>query len=86
MLEIRVCSEGACANKGSYAVFRALSRALEKGGLLDTIELSPSGCLKDCNKAGVCVAVGETVYSLTPETVEAFLDREILPLVSAGER
>ena len=43
MLEIRVCTEGACSNKGAYAVFRALSCALEAQGLEDAVELSPSG-------------------------------------------
>ena len=87
MLEIRVCTEGACSNKGAYAVFRALSCALEAQGLEDAVELSPSGCIKDCNKAGVCAAIGETVYSLLPETAARFVTEVVLPLAGdAGAR
>ena len=58
MLEIKVCTEGSCSNKGAYAVWRALGQALEAAGLGDDVEMAPSGCLKDCNCAGVCAAAG----------------------------
>lgn len=83
MIELRVCTESSCANKGAYAVFRALARAVEAAGLDDEIELSPSGCLKDCNRGGVCAAVGDTRYSLYPETAAAFVEQVLRPLLDA---
>lgn len=86
MLEIKVCTEGSCSNKGAYAVWRALGQALEAAGLGDDVEMAPSGCLKDCNCAGVCAAIGEDRYSLLPETAAAFVERVVRPAVQTAAR
>lgn len=77
MVIIKVCTEGSCSLKGAYRLFRKLSTLIEQSGMDDKIELSPCGCLKDCNKAGVCVAVGETLYSVHEETAKDFFDQLI---------
>lgn len=83
MIELRLCIEGACANKGAYAVFRALAREIEDAGLADEVELSPCGCLKDCNRGGVCAAVGDDRYSVYPETAAQFVAGTLRPLAAA---
>ena len=79
MIELRVCVEGACSNKGAYGVFRALSRAIEAAGLEDEVELVASGCLKDCNRGGVCTAIGEERFSLYAETAAEFVQKTLAP-------
>ncbi len=73
MIELKVCTEGSCSNKGAYAVFRALAQAVAAAGLDDAVDLCPSGCLKDCNRGGVCVAIGEETFSVYAETADEFI-------------
>ncbi|MEG0913884.1 MAG: (2Fe-2S) ferredoxin domain-containing protein [Oscillospiraceae bacterium] len=80
MIEIKVCTEGSCSLKGAYGVYRELARITQEQGLENEVDLSPSNCLKDCNKGGVCVAVGEERYSVQKETVEQFVNAIIKPL------
>jgi len=80
MIELKICTEGSCSNKGAYAVFRAVVAAVEAAGLEDEVDLYPASCLKDCNRGGVCAAIGDKHYGLYPETAEAFVRDIVAPL------
>ena len=43
----------------------------------DKVELAANFCTGNCQK-GVCVTIGDTLYSLSPETTADFFEKEVL--------
>ena len=61
---IRVCQKSSCRQRGSQAVWSALTSTLDSAGLQDTVQLQPVKCLGKC-KAGpnLIVLPGKVRYS-----------------------
>ena len=80
MLKITVCIGSSCHIKGSRQVVEALQKAIAQNGLADKVELGGTFCMGKCQQ-GVCVSVNDEFYSVSPETVEEFFNKEILARV-----
>ena len=80
MLKITVCIGSSCHIKGSRQVVEGLQYLIAENGLGDKVELGGTFCMGKCQK-GVCVTVGDSFYSVTPDSVKEFFDKEILAKV-----
>ena len=81
MLKITVCIGSSCHIKGSRHVVETLQNLIAQHGVGDKVELCGTFCMGQCQQ-GVCVTVGETFYSVTPETAEAFFAENVLTAIS----
>ncbi len=72
-MKVTVCIGSSCHLKGSRQVVEALQHKIAEHGLGDRVELGGTFCMGQCQK-GVCVTVDDDFYSVSPETVDAFLD------------
>ena len=79
-MKITVCIGSSCHVKGSRQVVRALQKLIADNQLEDKVELGGTFCLSNCQK-GVCVTVDDVFFSVTPETVEAFFQDNVLAKV-----
>ena len=79
-MKITVCIGSSCHIKGSRQVVEQLQDMIAENGLKDKVELSGTFCMGNCQK-GVCVTIGDELFSVSPETVESFFRTEILPKV-----
>ncbi len=79
-MKITVCIGSSCHLKGSRQVVEGLQKLIADNGLKDSVELAGTFCMGNCQQ-GVCVTVGEKLYSLSPDTTEEFFNTEILPNV-----
>ena len=82
MLNVAICIGSACHMKGSKEVIARLKKLIAENHLEDKVSLSGSFCTGNCQHA-VCVTIGDTLYSLSPETTEDFFRNEIMTRVSA---
>lgn len=81
-MKITVCIGSSCHLKGSRQVVEQLQYLIAENNLKDKIELGGTFCMGKCQK-GVCVMVDDDFYSLTPDTVDGFFEKDIMPRVSA---
>ena len=79
-MKITVCIGSSCHIKGSRQVVEQLQELIRQHELEDKIELAGTFCLGKCQQ-GVCVTVGEEFYSVSPETVDAFFEENVLNIV-----
>lgn len=76
-MKITVCIGSSCHIKGSRQVVETLKKLVAEHKLEDKIELSGTFCLGKCQKS-VCVSIDDEVFSVSPQTAEAFFNNEIL--------
>jgi len=84
MLELNVCIGSSCHLKGSYNIVQAFQQLLEEEGLHDKIDLKAQFCMKQCQK-GVSVSIGDTIYSVSPETAREFFRETVMPQLQETE-
>ncbi len=77
MLKITVCIGSSCHIKGSRQVVEQLQYLISKNNLGDKVELSGTFCMGRCQE-GVCVEFNGKVYSLNPDTVSDFFEKQVL--------
>ena len=77
-MKITVCIGSSCHLKGSRQVIEGLQKLLAQHGLQDKVEMAGQFCMGDCQN-GVCVTVDDAKFSLKPQDVDSFFQREILP-------
>ena len=77
MLKITVCIGSSCHIKGSRQVVEQLQQLIAKHNLGNKVELGGTFCMGKCQQ-GVCVTVNDSFFSVSPEIVEEFFDKEIL--------
>ena len=77
-MKVTVCIGSSCHIKGSRRVVERLQTLIADNDLADSVELAGTFCMGKCQD-GVCVAIGEDIYSLTPDTVEEFFGEHVLP-------
>lgn len=81
-MKITVCIGSSCHLKGSRQVVEQLQHKISESGLNDKVELGGTFCMGSCQK-GVCVTVDDRFFSVTPDTVEDFFQKEVLSAVNA---
>ncbi len=79
-MKITVCIGSSCHIKGSRQVVEELQSLIKENNLGDKVELGGTFCMGKCQQ-GVCVTVGEEFYSVSPETVRDFFNKEVLAKV-----
>ncbi len=79
-MKITVCIGSSCHIKGSRQVVEQLQYLIQENQLSDRVELGGTFCMGKCQQ-GVCVTVDDKFYSVTPETVDAFFQKEVIPKV-----
>lgn len=77
MIKITVCIGSSCHIKGSRQVVESLQYLIAKNDLGDQVELGGTFCMGKCQQ-GVCVKVNDEFHSVTPDTVNAFFEKEVL--------
>ena len=75
-MKVTVCIGSSCHIKGSRQVVEQLHHLITENKLEDKVERVGTFCMGQCQQ-GVCVTVDETLYSVTPETVEEFFEKNI---------
>ncbi len=76
-MKVTVCIGSSCHLKGSRQVVEQLQYLIAENNLKDTVELGGTFCMGKC-QMGVCVTVDDSFYSVTPETVDEFFNKNIL--------
>lgn len=79
-MKVTVCIGSSCHIKGSRQVVDEMQKLIRENGLGDKVELAGTFCLGECQK-GVCVKIGDEVFSVTPDTVGEFFDKNVLAAV-----
>ena len=80
MIKITVCIGSSCHIKGSRQVVEQLQSLISEKDLGEKVELGGTFCMGKCQQ-GVCVTIGDEFYSVTPETVGEFFEKEVLSKV-----
>lgn len=80
MIKVTVCIGSSCHIKGSRQIVDALQKLISEKGLKDKVELGGTFCMGKCQQ-GVCVTIGDELFSVSPETVGEFFEKEILSRV-----
>ncbi len=75
-MKITVCIGSSCHIKGSRQVVEQLQTLIAKNDLSDKVELGGTFCMGECQQ-GVCVTVDEEFFSVTPDTVNEFFEKNV---------
>lgn len=75
-MKITVCIGSSCHIKGSRQVVEQLQYLISENNLNDKVELGGTFCMGECQK-GVCVNVDGSLFSVSPETVKDFFEKEV---------
>ena len=75
-MKITVCIGSSCHIKGSRPVVEQLQNQIAENGLGDRIELGGTFCMGKCQQ-GVCVTVDGELFSVSPESVQAFFENQV---------
>ncbi len=76
-MKVTVCIGSSCHLKGSRQVIEQLSGLVGRYGLSGIVELTGAFCMENCQR-GVCVKIGDELFSLRPENTEEFFKNNIL--------
>ena len=77
MIKITVCIGSSCHIKGSRQVVEQLQYLIAKNNLNDKVELSGTFCMGKCQN-GVCEKVNDELFSLTPDQVNEFFEKNVV--------
>lgn len=75
-MKITVCIGSSCHIKGSRSVVEQLQYLIAENHLGDKVDLGGTFCMGKCQQ-GVCVTVDDNFYSVTPDTVTEFFEKEV---------
>ena len=75
-MKVTVCIGSSCHIKGSRHVVEQLQDLIARENLSDKIELGGTFCMGNCQQ-GVFVTVDGEFFSVSPETVGTFFEKEI---------
>ena len=85
MLKITVCIGSSCHIKGSRQVVERFQQLIAENDLSDKVELGGTFCMGQC-QAGVCVTVGDQIFSVSPETATNFFEENIINVINQKEK
>ena len=75
-MKVTVCIGSSCHIKGSRQVVERLQHLIAQEKLGDRVELGGTFCMGKCQE-GVCVTVEDRFFSVSPDTVVGFFEKEI---------
>ena len=75
-MKVTVCIGSSCHIKGPRIVVEKLQQFINEEGLGEKVQLDGTFCMDKC-QLGVCVTVDDKFYSVTPENVRDFFEKEI---------
>ena len=76
-MKVTVCIGSSRHIKGSRQVVEQLQYLIAQNNLGDKVELSGTFCMGKCQQ-GVCVTVDDEFFSVSPDTVKEFFEKNIL--------
>lgn len=76
-MTITICIGSSCHLKGSREVVETLQREIAAHKLEDRINLTGAFCMGNCVN-GVSVKLDGELFSVQPDTAQAFFDNEIM--------
>ncbi len=76
-MKVTVCIGSSCHIKGSRQVVEQLQSLIAENNLGDKVELSGTFCIGKCEQ-GVCVTVDDDFFSVSPDEVKEFFDKNVL--------
>lgn len=76
-MTLTVCIGSSCHLKGSRQIVEQLQTLIAENKLEDKVELVGTFCLGTC-QSGVSIKADETLYSLNPEDINSFFEKEVL--------
>ena len=76
-MTITICLGSACHVKGSHFVLEGLKALIKEHNLEDQVTLAGTFCTGNCQR-GVCVSIGDQLYSVSPDTTRSFFESEVL--------
>lgn len=79
-MKVTVCIGSSCHIKGSRQVVESLQYLVAQNNLKESVEICGTFCMGKCQQ-GVCVTIDDKFYSVSPETVKDFFEKEIVPNV-----
>ena len=79
-MKITVCIGSSCHIKGSRQVVERLQDLIRENKLEDKVELAGTFCMGKCQQ-GVCVTVDDAFFSVSPDTVKDFFNKNVLEKV-----
>lgn len=79
-MKITVCIGSSCHIKGSRQVVEQLQKLIAQHNVGDKVEMAGTFCLGKCQQ-GVCVNVDDEFHSVSPDTVDAFFQEQVLAKV-----
>ena len=77
MMKVTICIGSSCHLKGSKQIIEKLQTLVAENNLKDKVDLAGKFCMGNCAE-GVCVSIGEQIFSVQPDTVQTFFNDEIL--------
>ncbi|MBQ8448297.1 MAG: NAD(P)H-dependent oxidoreductase subunit E [Clostridia bacterium] len=77
MIKVTVCIGSSCHIKGSRQVVEKLQELIAQNKVEDKVNLCGTFCMGRCQE-GVCVTVNDDFYSVSPDTVADFFQKEVL--------
>ena len=84
MLKITVCIGSSCHIKGSRQVVERFQQLIAENDLSGKVELGGTFCMGQC-QSGVCVTVGDQIFSVSPETATSFFEENIINVINQKE-
>ena len=75
-MKVTICIGSSCHLKGSRRVIEKFQELISRCELSDEVELVGTFCMGHCQE-GVCVTVDDQFFSVSPESVESFFEKEI---------
>ena len=79
-MKVTVCIGSSCHLKGSRQIVEQLQHKISDNELKEKVNLGGTFCMGKC-QMGVCVTVDDKFFSVTPDTVDEFFQKEILEKV-----
>ena len=79
-MKVTICIGSSCHLKGSRPIIEQLQDLVNEHNLQDKVELSGAFCMQNCVN-GVSVTVDGELFSVKPETVKDFFEKQILETV-----
>ncbi|MCH5208316.1 MAG: NAD(P)H-dependent oxidoreductase subunit E [Oscillospiraceae bacterium] len=80
-MKVTVCIGSSCHIKGSRKVVEELQFFISENKLGDKVELAGTFCMGKCQQ-GVCVMVDDNFFSVFPDSVKDFFEKQILAKVN----
>jgi len=80
MMKVTICIGSSCHLKGSKQIIEKLQALVSENNLKDKVDLAGKFCMGNCAE-GVCVSIGDQVFSVQPDNVQEFFKNEVLAKV-----